>query len=87
MKLLFMCCVAAVLILSLAAARAVIFHGAFASTLATVLPGLPATRLLLQVDDDSGADLLPGAVPYEEALAAATPAPPDGLSPDDRYVL
>jgi len=68
-------------------AAAVVYHGAFAATLAEVLPGLPHVRLLLQVDDGSGADLLPGARDYEEALAAAVPAAPTGLSPDDRYVL
>jgi fatty-acyl-CoA synthase len=68
-------------------ARAVIFHGAFAPTLAEVLPDLPAVSLLLQVDDDSGAALLPGAVRYEDALAAVVPAAPVGLSPDDRYIL
>jgi len=68
-------------------ARAVIFHGAFAATLAEVLPDLPAVALLLQVDDGFGADLLPGAVRYEDALAAASPAAPAGLSPDDRYIL
>ena len=65
---------------------AVVYHGAFADTLAEVLPDLPGVRLLLQVDDGSGAPLLPGALAYEEALAAATPAP-QGLSPDDRYIL
>ena len=68
-------------------AAAVVYHGAFAATLAEVLPGLPHVRLLLQVDDGSGAELLPGARDYEEALAAAVPAAPTGLSPDDRYVL
>jgi acyl-CoA synthetase (AMP-forming)/AMP-acid ligase II len=68
-------------------ARAVIYHGAFAPTLASVLDGLPEVALLLQVDDGSGAALLPGAVRYEDALAAADPVPPVGLSPDDRYVL
>ena len=52
-------------------ARAVVYHGTFAATLAEVLPDLPDVRLLLQVDDGSGADLLPGPSPYEEALAAA----------------
>jgi fatty-acyl-CoA synthase len=74
-------------VLADSAARAVVFHGAFADTLAEVLPDLTDVRLLLQVDDDSGADLLPGAVRYEEALAAARPAAPVGLSPDDRYIL
>jgi 3-oxocholest-4-en-26-oate---CoA ligase len=68
-------------------ARAVIFHGAFAATLAEVSGDLDDVALLLQVDDASGAPLLPGAVPYEEALAAATPVPPSGLSPDDRYIV
>ena len=68
-------------------AAAVVYQGAFAATLAEVLPGLPHVRLLLQVDDGSGAELLPGARDYEEALAAAVPAAPTGLSPDDRYVL
>jgi 3-oxocholest-4-en-26-oate---CoA ligase len=68
-------------------ARAVIYHGAFAPTLASVLDGLPEVALLLQVDDGSGAALLPGAVRYEDALAAADPVYPVGLSPDDRYVL
>ena len=68
-------------------AAAVVFGGAFAATLAEVAPGLPALRLLLQVDDGSGAPLLPGARWYEDALAAAVPAEPRGLSPDDRYIL
>jgi 3-oxocholest-4-en-26-oate---CoA ligase len=74
-------------VLADSSARAVIYHGAFAATLAEVLPNLPEVALLLQVDDASGAPLLPGAVPYEEALAAAAPVPPTGLSPDDRYIV
>ena len=69
------------------AASAVVFHGAFATTLAEVLPALPELRLALQVDDGTGSRLLPGARPYEEALAAAKPRAPEGLSPDDRYIL
>ena len=68
-------------------AAAVIFHGAFASTLAEVLPSLPDIRLLLQVEDGSGAPLLPGALDYEAALAAATPTAPVDLSVDDLYIL
>jgi fatty-acyl-CoA synthase len=69
------------------AAAAVVFDGAFAATLAEVLPALPELHLLLQVGDGSGVPLLPGARWYEEALAAATPRAPAGLSPDDRYIL
>jgi fatty-acyl-CoA synthase len=68
-------------------ARAVIVGGHFVGTLAEVLPGLPEVRLVLQVDDGSGADLLPGARWYEEALAEAAPRPPESLSPDDRYIV
>ncbi len=68
-------------------AKAIVYHGAFAATLAEVLPDLPEVRLLLQVEDGSGAPLLPGAHPYEVAVAAATPVAPVGLSPDDLYIL
>ncbi|MEQ1787767.1 MAG: acyl-CoA synthetase [Acidimicrobiales bacterium] len=68
-------------------AAAVVFHATFAPTLAEVLPSLPHVRLLLQVDDESGVPLLPGAVAYEDALAAAVPVPPVDLSPDDLYIL
>ncbi|HEV7762946.1 MAG TPA: AMP-binding protein [Acidimicrobiales bacterium] len=68
-------------------ARAVIVGGHFAATLAEVLPDLPGVELVLQVDDGSGAPLLAGARWYEDALTAATPRVPEGLSPDDRYVL
>ncbi len=68
-------------------ATAIVYHGAFAATLAEVLPDLPDVRLLLQVEDSSGAPLLPGARRYEEALAAAVPVAPTGLSPDDLYIL
>jgi 3-oxocholest-4-en-26-oate---CoA ligase len=68
-------------------APAIVYHGAFAATLAAALPGLPRLRVLLQVDDGSGAPLLPGARWYEDALADATPVPPSGLDPDDLYVV
>jgi acyl-CoA synthetase (AMP-forming)/AMP-acid ligase II len=68
-------------------AAAIVFHATFAPTLAEVLPDLPDLRLLLQVDDGSGHALLPGAQPYEDALATATPAAPKDLSPDDLYIL
>jgi fatty-acyl-CoA synthase len=68
-------------------ARAVIFHGRFAPALRAVLPELPRLRTLLQVRDETDTPLLPGAVEYEAALAAATPEPPRGLSPDDLYIL
>ncbi|KAA0234928.1 MAG: 3-oxocholest-4-en-26-oate--CoA ligase [Acidimicrobiales bacterium] len=78
-------------VLADAAARAVVYHGAFAPTLAEVLDDLPDLGLLLQVDDGSGNELLPGALDYESALRAASPRLPDELvaswSPDDLYIL
>ena len=71
-------------------AKAIVYHSQFAPTLAEVLPQLPELRLLLQVADESGNDLLPGAQWYEEALAAASadlPACADSWSPDDLYIL
>jgi acyl-CoA synthetase (AMP-forming)/AMP-acid ligase II len=69
-------------------ARAIVYQGCFAATLASVLPRLDRAPLLLRVDDGSGDELLPGALDYEEALAAASPeAPPVATSGDDLYVL
>jgi fatty-acyl-CoA synthase len=71
-----------------AAASAIVFHSAVAPTLATVLPDLSTVRLMLQVRDDSGHDLLPGAIWYEDALAAASSErPPVVPSGDDLYIL
>jgi acyl-CoA synthetase (AMP-forming)/AMP-acid ligase II len=69
--------------------RAMILHSSLAPTLAEVLPTLDSPPdVLLQVEDESGHPLLPGAVWYEEALAAASPdGAPIDPSPDDLYVL
>jgi 3-oxocholest-4-en-26-oate---CoA ligase len=69
-------------------AEAVVVHSQFAPTLAEVLPDLPNLRVILQVPDESGNELLPGAVWYEDALAAASAErPPVTPSPDDLYIL
>jgi fatty-acyl-CoA synthase len=70
-------------------AVAVIYHARYAPTLARIRDRLPKLRLLFQVDDGSGAPLLPGAIDYEAALAAASSAPLPGVtpSPDDLYIL
>lgn len=71
-----------------AQARAVVYHAAFAPKLAAIRDALPDLRVLLQVADSSGNELLPGAVDYEEALASSSPElPPLELSPDDLYIL
>jgi acyl-CoA synthetase (AMP-forming)/AMP-acid ligase II len=70
------------------AAEAVLYHASMAPTLARVLPELPKLRVLIQVADESGHPLLPGAVDYEEALASSSAAaPPVERSPDDLYIL
>jgi fatty-acyl-CoA synthase len=69
-------------------AEAIVYHSAFADRLAEVLPDLPGLTVLLQVDDGTGADLLPGAVWYEDALAAASAdRPAVEWSADDLYIL
>ncbi len=63
-------------------------HSQFAPTLAEVLPDLPNLKVIVQVPDDSGNALLPGAVWYEDALAAASSDKPAvEWSPDDLYIL
>ncbi|MEW5808922.1 MAG: acyl-CoA synthetase [Actinomycetota bacterium] len=75
-------------LLSDAGATAMLYHAAFAPRLAEVLPDLPSLRVLIQIADDSGNELLPGAVDYE-SIVAEGPAdpPPVEPSPDDLYVL
>jgi acyl-CoA synthetase (AMP-forming)/AMP-acid ligase II len=68
--------------------RAVISHAEFAPQVAAIRDRLPELEVLLQVPDDSGHALLPGAVDYEEALAGASPDVPEVRpSPDDLYIL
>jgi acyl-CoA synthetase (AMP-forming)/AMP-acid ligase II len=69
-------------------ATALVYHATFAPRVADVLPNLPHLRVLIQIADDSGNDLVHGAVDYEAALAASAPKPPPvEPSPDDLYVL
>jgi 3-oxocholest-4-en-26-oate---CoA ligase len=71
-----------------ARASALVYHAAFAPTLAAVLPRLSVAPLLVQVADESGNELLPGAVDCEEALAASSPATPaTEPDPSDLYIL
>jgi 3-oxocholest-4-en-26-oate---CoA ligase len=71
-----------------AKARGLIYQAAFAPILEGVLADLRDLELLIQVADESGNELLPGAVDYEAALASS-PAelPPVNPSPDDLYIL
>jgi acyl-CoA synthetase (AMP-forming)/AMP-acid ligase II len=71
-----------------AAPAGIIFHSSYAPVLAPVLETLPGMAVLLQVADETGHDLVPGAVDYEEAIASAsTTRPPVEPSGEDLYVL
>jgi 3-oxocholest-4-en-26-oate---CoA ligase len=71
-----------------AGATALVYHATFAPRVAEILPDLPQLRVLIQISDNSGNELLDGAVDYEDALASVTAdAPPVQHSPDDLYVL
>jgi fatty-acyl-CoA synthase len=69
--------------------RALILHASLAPIFAEVLPTLASPPdTLLQVADESGEALLPGAIDYEEALASVAPEdPPVDPSADDLYIL
>ena len=71
-----------------AGATAIVIHSQFAPTLAAVLADVPSLRVIVQVRDSSDHELLPGAVWYEDALAAASPDKPAApTSADDLYIL
>ncbi|HWB66287.1 MAG TPA: AMP-binding protein [Mycobacteriales bacterium] len=68
--------------------RVIVVHARLAPTLAAVLPQLPEDLLVIQVADDSGEPLLPGALDFEAALATASAAMPSTApSADDLHVV
>jgi fatty-acyl-CoA synthase len=69
-------------------ATALLYHATFAPRVADVLPELPRLRVLIQIADESGNDLVHGAVNYESIVASGMTQPPPVVpSPDDLYVL
>jgi 3-oxocholest-4-en-26-oate---CoA ligase len=75
-------------ILTDAAPEALVYHARLAPTLADTLVSVRRPGLLLQVADDSGNPLLPGAIDFEAAIAAADPAPLiPPPSPEDVHLL
>ena len=69
-------------------ARALVYPAEFAPRVAAIRDRLPALEVLIQVADESGNALLPGAVDFETVLR--TPAPAQGMpipTGDDLYVL
>ena len=71
--------------------RAVLYHARFADVITRVAARLDPPPLLLQVADESGNEVPPGALDYETALAAASDEPltAEGVhpSPDDLHLL
>jgi acyl-CoA synthetase (AMP-forming)/AMP-acid ligase II len=77
-----------VYLLANAQARALVYHAEFAPRVASIRDQLPHLEFLIQVSDDSGQPLLPGAVDYESIIE--TPPPAAGMPTpcgDDLYVL
>ncbi|CAJ1579594.1 acyl-CoA synthetase [[Mycobacterium] wendilense] len=71
-----------------AGATALLYHAEFAPRVAEIRADLPQLRVLIQIADASGNELLPGAVDYDDALASvAGNPPPVQADPDDLYVL
>jgi acyl-CoA synthetase (AMP-forming)/AMP-acid ligase II len=70
-----------------AGTKALIYHAAFAPVVAAVLASLDGPVHLIQVADDSGNQLLDGAVDYDEALATAPDAPLPVSSADDLFII
>ena len=69
-------------------ATALLYHATFAPRVGDVLRDLPHLRVLIQIADESGNDLVHGAVDYESIVASGPAEPPPvEPSPDDLYVL
>jgi acyl-CoA synthetase (AMP-forming)/AMP-acid ligase II len=69
-------------------ATALVYHAAFAPRVAEVLPELSRLRVLIQIADGSGNDLVHGAVDYDRIIRSSPSQPPPVQhSPDDLYVL
>lgn len=69
-------------------ATAVVYNAEFAPRVAAIRDRLPHLKVLIQVADHTGNELLPGAVDYESIVT--TPAPAEGMpapTGDDLYIL
>ncbi len=75
-----------VYLLNDAGASALVFHAEFAPRVASVLAKVPSIRVLIQVADESGNDLLPGAVDYETVVSTPPVNLPEALG-EDAFLL
>lgn len=69
--------------------EAVVFHASLGERIARIRHKLPKLKLLLQVRDHEAPDapLVEGALEYDSAIAAATPAPRQTRDENDVYML
>ena len=77
-----------VYLLDNAKARVLVYGAEFAPQVTAIREKLPHLEFLIQVADDSGNELLPGAVDYESIMSSEPPT--GGMpvpSPDDLYIL
>ncbi|MBI3214328.1 MAG: acyl-CoA synthetase [Mycobacterium sp.] len=69
-------------------ATALVYNAEFAPRVAAIRDRVPQLRVLLQVADESGNALLPGAVDYESVVSTEAPAQPrPAPTGDDLYIL
>ena len=69
-------------------ATALVYNAEFAPRVAAIRDRVPQLRVLLQVADESGNALLPGAVDYESIVSTEAPAQPrPAPTGDDLYIL
>ncbi|HVV30069.1 MAG TPA: AMP-binding protein [Mycobacteriales bacterium] len=74
-------------LLAAAQAEVLVYHASLADRVASALTGgATGLRLLVQIDDVGGAEVPPGAVGYEQLLAAHEPAPRIARSDDDYFI-
>ena len=66
--------------------EAIVFHSSLGDRVARVIDRLPKLRLLIEVDDGQTGQV-PGAIGYDDALAAHEPAPRITRAEDDIYML
>ncbi|RNL64897.1 acyl-CoA synthetase [Nocardioides marmoriginsengisoli] len=75
-----------VYLLNDAGAAAIVFHAEFAPRMAAILDRVPSIRVLIQVADESGHALLPGAVDYESTTTTPPVPLPEALG-EDAFLL
>jgi fatty-acyl-CoA synthase len=68
-------------------AEALVFHSSLGDRVARVLPRLSGVRCVIEVDDGGPTGQVPGALSYEELVAACDPAPRITRAADDLYML